>query len=81
MDLVYSLKRKKNTEELHLFEGVMTSVDTCSVGHKSICEGMLNSESDKIIFACQDENYARVKCATFGRDVCGTCVSHLYTTK
>ena len=41
---------------------------------------MKKSESEKNIFMCYNENEARTKCAEIGRAVCGTCVSHLYST-
>jgi hypothetical protein len=41
---------------------------------------MDKSESTGNIFACADEDLARKKCAEIGREVCGICVSHLYTT-
>ncbi|WP_202424606.1 hypothetical protein [Duganella levis] len=79
--LVYTLLEKENTEELHLFEGEMlnTNPETCNVPAKSICRKMNKSESSDTKFACQDEVAARKACASRGRIVCGTCVSHLYT--
>jgi hypothetical protein len=77
---VYTLKKKPETEEYHLFEGEMTSLDRCSVDNLSICEKMERTENRESIFACQNENSARTKCASIGRNVCGTCVSHLYET-
>ena len=78
-DKVYSLKRKKDTEELHLFEAIM-AVDkkNCTPNTKSICKEMLTTESDQNNFTCLYEADARKKCADIGRPVCGTCVSHLY---
>lgn len=75
----YTLKMKKDTKEYHLFKGTMKP-DGCTSGQSSICEKMDKSESAKNIFACQDENSARTKCAELGREVCGICVSHLYAT-
>lgn len=76
----YSLLRRKDTEELHLFEGDMQPDKTCTVPNKSICLMMIKAESDKTIFSCKNENDARVSCANQGRKVCGVCVSHLYAT-
>lgn len=79
----YSLKKRKDTAEFHLFEGEFLSDKTKCNTHltkKSVCKEMNQNESEKNIFVCQDENQARLHCAEKGREVCGTCVSHLYTT-
>jgi hypothetical protein len=78
--LVYSLKQKRDTDELHLFEGVMTSDTKCQPNNLSICQAMHKKDSEQNIFWCEDESSARSRCAAIGRRVCGTCVSHLYTT-
>jgi hypothetical protein len=75
----YTLKKKKDTDELHLFEGDMTD-KSCTSGQKSICRKMDKSESVVNTFTCFTEENARAACAKAGRLVCGTCVSHLYTT-
>jgi len=75
----YTLKKDEDTDELHLFEGDMTDKG-CTSAQKSICKKMDKSESSGNVFTCKNENDARVKCAESGRKVCGTCVSHLYTT-
>jgi len=75
----YTLKKKVDTDELHLFEGDMTE-ESCTSGVKSVCEKMASSESSGNEFQCATEGKAREKCAQAGRKVCGTCVSHLYTT-
>jgi len=75
----YTLKKKKDTKELHLFEGDMTP-EGCNSASTSICEKMKKSESEKNVFTCFNEDEARKKCAEIGRDVCGICVSHLYST-
>lgn len=78
---VYTLKKRKDTEELHLFEGEMlTDRKNCSSNKLSVCEKMNKTESAGNIFTCYDENAARIKCAETGRSVCGICVSHLYAT-
>lgn len=77
--IVYTLKQKKDTKELHLFEAT-PSKDGCIPKTKSICNKMSKNESSGNIFACQSEVIARTECAEIGRDVCGTCVSHLYAT-
>lgn len=52
----------------------------CTSGNISICKMMKKEESEKNIFACKNEDEARNECARNGRDVCGVCVSNLYTT-
>ena len=78
----YTLKKKRETEELHLFEGDFTNVKEkkCNSKQISICEKMDKNESEGNLFFCEDENIARTKCAQLGRKVCGICVSHLYAT-
>ncbi len=75
----YTLKKNGDTEELHLFEGDMTT-EGCTSNSKSICKKMDKSESGGNVFACKNDKDARTKCAESGRKVCGICVSHLYTT-
>jgi hypothetical protein len=78
--VVYTLKRKKDTNELHLFEASPAEDDKCTPKSKSICNKMSKDESSGNIFACQLEDDARISCADQGRKVCGICVSHLYET-
>lgn len=73
----YTLKKKANTDELHLFEGDFIQ-PPCTSYPKSICKKMQKSDSEKNIFTCLDEEKARESCSRIGRQVCGTCVSHLY---
>lgn len=76
---VYTLKKKKNTGELHLFKGVMQPDNRCTTYKQSICKQMEKSEIEgKNAFACATEVVARMKAAKIGRNVCGICVSHLY---
>jgi hypothetical protein len=76
----YTLKRKKDTKELHLFKGKSNPDGGCTSGQISICKKMEKSESEGNVFACKDETEARIKCAQEGRAVCGICASSLYTT-
>ena len=76
----YTLKQKKETEELHLFEGEFSEPGKCSSGATSICEMMAKADSAGNVFACKNEDDARIECAKLGRKVCGVCVSHLYAT-
>ncbi len=75
----YTLKRKKNTEEYHLFEGDF-SQEPCTSKNLSICKKMDKSESQGNAFTCFNEEQARKQIAEIGRPVCGVCTSHLYTT-
>ncbi len=78
---VFTCYKKKDTDEYHIFEGKMNADrESCSVPAKSICRKMDNSEKDGRLFACVNEVKARLKSAEHGRPVCGTCVSHLYTS-
>jgi hypothetical protein len=78
--IVYTLKQKKDTGELHLFEATPTLNNECTPNKISICKKMDKSESVANVFACQTEEEARQICASRGREVCGTCVSSLYAT-
>jgi hypothetical protein len=78
--VVYILKKKKDTEELHLFEAVPKENNICVIKGESICGKMKKGESSENIFMCKSEDYTRTECARKGRQVCGICVSHLYAT-
>ncbi|QGY47848.1 hypothetical protein GM418_30590 [Maribellus comscasis] len=78
--IVYTLKRKGDTDELHLFRAKPTEDNKCIPEKESICKKMDKSESTENIFTCYSEEDARIKCAKIGRQVCGTCISHLYET-
>jgi hypothetical protein len=78
--IVYSLKRDRETEELHLFRAVPTEENKCKPEEESICGKMQKSESIENKISCLPENEARLECAKIGRQVCGTCVSNLYST-
>jgi hypothetical protein len=74
----YCLKKKEETNELHLFIASGTA-ESCYPESKSICKKMLKSESIEKTFNCKSEEEARTICARLGRQVCGTCVSSLYS--
>jgi len=76
--IVYTLKLNDSTNEYHLFEAKMTTNNKCTPEYKSICQKMTKDESSSFKFACATEEEARIKAAKIGRDVCGTCISHLY---
>lgn len=78
----YTLKQKKDTEEYHLFEGDLLGFKKCNTNlvNVSICKMMNISENVGNVFTCEDENKARITIAKIGKQVCGVCTSHLYTT-
>ena len=78
--ILYCLKRKKDTKELHLFRAVPKEDNKCIPEEFSICKKMEKTESDKNIFSCESEYDARINCASNGRSVCGICISSLYET-
>jgi len=78
--IVYTLKKKKNSEELHIFKASPSIDNNCAPEKESICKKMDKSDSSENIFSCQDDNYTRNQCAKIGRQICGTCISHLYET-
>lgn len=79
-NVVYTLKIKKETQEMHLFEATPAPENKCTPNAKSICKKMNLSESEGNKFSCQSESNARIEIAKIGRSVCGTCVSSLYET-
>lgn len=80
--ITYSIRKRNESEEHHIFEGRQTSRDPikCESQSESICRKSKFSETNWIKLSCLSENQARMKAATLGRVVCGTCVSHLYAT-
>lgn len=79
-EAAYTLKKHRDTEELHLFEGVFTKENKCTSNDDSICGAMQKSDSSVNKFACVDEKNARIKCAHIGRVVCANCIKELYKT-
>jgi len=79
----YTFKTKNDTHEIHIHEGDFTDSPTrCNSNEKSICkESDKATSTNNIPFGiCLNEDEARKRAAEIGRGVCGTCVSHLYTT-
>ncbi len=76
--IAYTLKKKQDTEELHLFKVTQVDPKTCHVPDDSICGMMKKTESADNRFICKDEAAARLRCSNIGRHVCGECVRHLY---
>lgn len=80
---LYSLLKRKDTEELHLFNSNIRKEDKkCFLlENESMCGAMESDERiGNAIFACENEVEARKLCAQKGRAVCGNCVAQLYTT-
>lgn len=76
----YTLKKRGDTEEYHLFEGNLLGVKKCDTNlvKESICKMMSIDQNDGNIFTCEDEDQARFRIAEIGKQVCGVCTSHLY---
>jgi hypothetical protein len=77
--IAYTLKKKKGTEEYHLFEGRMTA-EGCTSRQTSICGKMDKEESAGNEFSCEEEDAARRKCAKIGKTVCLHCITSIYTS-
>ncbi|WP_337967216.1 hypothetical protein [uncultured Flavobacterium sp.] len=82
MPKAYTFKKEKDTHEIHIYEGNFTDTPTpCNSDPQSICKDPNKATSLNIPNAvCLNENEARQKASEIGRNVCGVCVSHLYTT-
>lgn len=73
----YTLKKRKDTEEYHLFEGNFTIQPYCITKQRSICKKMNKTESERDIFKCYTENQAQIHIAKIRQQVCVSCISHL----
>lgn len=80
-DIVYILRERKDTGELHLFKGKKTTKNECKAEDISICGKIDINGNSRTIFACQSEENARKQCAKIGRKVCAICISHLYANE
>ena len=78
----YTLKRRKDTEEYHLFEGDFAIiVQIVALISCLFVKKMNKTESENVnAFTCYTDDQARRQIAEIGRPVCGVCTSHLYTT-
>jgi len=79
-EVVFSLKKKKGTEELHIFTAILYPDGSCEPDNYSICKKMQLMENIDNIFVCLSEENAIKKCEQIGNQVCETCVSYLYVT-
>lgn len=78
----YTLKKREDTEEYHLFEGNLLGIKKCDTNlvKESICRMMNIDESVGNVFTCIDKDKALEQIAKIGSAVCGVCTSHLYKT-
>lgn len=81
MSKAYSFLIKSETDETHIFEGDFNKEGGCGAVKSSVCKKATTADGIWIDQAvCLTDAQARNKAAQIGRAVCGTCVSHLYTT-
>jgi hypothetical protein len=80
--ITYSIRKRKESEEHHIFEGKLLTTDPlqCENQLESICKKVAHKDTDNVNESCRSEEVARATAAKLGRKVCGTCVSHLYAT-
>ncbi|MGV1012926.1 MAG: hypothetical protein ACOYBS_10800 [Flavobacterium sp.] len=76
----YTLKKRRDTEEYHLFEGKFTIHPYCITKQLSICRKMNKTESESDLFKCYNQTQARIRIAKIGSPVCSNCVDYLNTT-
>ncbi|WP_449434323.1 hypothetical protein [Pseudomonas putida] len=79
MTVVYSLRKKDQTDEIHIFLADKTDTG-CVSRQNSVCRKMAKADTSEQVKTCLKEGEARTESAILGRKVCGTCVSHLYST-
>ncbi len=68
------------SEEWHIFPATSTNPGCDFLTRRSICLDMGWEEAIDKKLACLNENEARMICAEMGRQICGVCISHLYST-
>ena len=76
----YTLKKRRDTEEYHLFEGNFTIHPFCTTKQLSICKKMNKTKSERDIFKCYNQTQARIGIAEIGSTVCSNCVDYLIAT-
>ncbi|PWU31978.1 hypothetical protein DK254_02965 [Pseudomonas sp. RW407] len=76
---MYTLRKRNDTEEVHIFLADPRPDGKCASRQNSICRKAPRAETT-VTKACLTEQEARLASAKIGRKVCGTCVSHLYET-
>lgn len=81
MSVVYTLRKRNSTSEIHIFLADSQTNGNCVSRINAICRKASKAETTIVEKAtCLSEQQARAKSAEIGRKVCGTCVSHLYET-
>lgn len=81
MSKAYSFLKDLKTDETHIFEGDFTNEKSCDAEQYCICQKVQIADGNWIDNAgCLTDAQARNKAAVIGHTICGTCVSHLYTT-
>lgn len=82
MTTAYTFEKRKDTNEIHIFEGTYERFKvTYKQNLTSICGGKVRKATDKIENAdCLSEDTTRRIAAEKGRSVCGNCIRHLYST-
>ena len=73
----YSLQKRKHKNEFHLFQGGEVN-GKMKYNSSSFCD-QLDMEGSEIVLIDLKEDQARIKCANGGKQVCGACVSYLYS--
>lgn len=81
----YEFRKKKDTEEIHVFEGTISGVNPKGVligttNETSICKGAVKAESELASSRIVTPYEARYFAAGRGDTACGVCVSHFYKT-
>lgn len=73
----YLLRRKKTTNEIHIF--ATNSPSLCDAVLMSQCNKISRDETENVHSFCASDSETRMQSANIGRPVCGQCVATLYT--
>lgn len=80
MGMAYSFMKYGQTGEIHIFEGLFHLDKSCDANTESVCKKIKLHQGkwyDDAI--CLNDKKARKVAAKLGKEVCGECVSRLYT--
>lgn len=72
----YLLRRKKTTNEIHIFQ--VNSPSICDEIERTQCGKIHRLETEILMSYCIDESAMRLHVTLFGNQVCGQCVATLY---
>lgn len=80
---VYSLKKFKNLDHLHLFEGEITQTEPsirCTSSNESCCGNIVKSAQEFVAneFVCEPERSTLIKCISTKSSVCAACEAHVF---